>query len=201
MDLKKEKLTQLHFYINQFLTILAHRFKIDLITLEFLHWNELDDLINGKQDIKVLNDRKKRSSFLIYKGGVDIFTKEVAQIRNHVFLDSDITEFSGITASVGNMIAEAVVLNSVSDISKMVEGKILVTGMTTPEFLPAMKLASAIITNEGGITSHAAIVARELGIPCVVGTQIATKAIHDGDLIELHGASGTIKIRRWKRVI
>ena len=57
--------------------------------------------------------------------------------------------------------------------------------MTRPEFLPAMKKASAIVTDEGGITSHAAIVSRELGIPCIIGTKNATEILKNGDLVEV----------------
>ncbi|NTW22984.1 hypothetical protein HGA34_05630 [Candidatus Falkowbacteria bacterium] len=74
------------------------------------------------------------------------------------------------------------------------DGEILVTGMTRPEFVPLMKRAAAIITNEGGITCHAAIVSRELGIPCVIGTKIATRALKDGDLVEVDANAGVIKI-------
>ena len=66
--------------------------------------------------------------------------------------------------------------------------------MTTPDFVTAMKRAAAIVTNEGGILCHAAVVSREFGIPCVVGTKIATKAIRTGDFIEVDGNKGIIRI-------
>ena len=71
-------------------------------------------------------------------------------------------------------------------------GDILVTGMTTPNFVPAMKRAGAIVTNDGGITCHAAIVSRELGVPCIIGTRMATKILKDGDLVEVNANDGTI---------
>jgi pyruvate,water dikinase len=71
---------------------------------------------------------------------------------------------------------------------------ILVTGMTHPDFLPLMKKSRAIITEVGGITSHAAIISRELGIPCVIGTKIATKVLKDGDLVEVDADKGIVKI-------
>ncbi|HBH46451.1 MAG TPA: hypothetical protein DDX47_03750 [Candidatus Jacksonbacteria bacterium] len=73
-------------------------------------------------------------------------------------------------------------------------GEILVTGMTRPEFVPLMKRALAIITNEGGVTSHAAIVARELGIPCIIGTRHATEVLKSGDKIELDLREGTVRL-------
>jgi pyruvate,water dikinase len=66
--------------------------------------------------------------------------------------------------------------------------------MTQPEFLPAMKKAVAIITDEGGLTCHAAIVARELKRPCIIGTKNATKILRDGDYVEVDANNGIIKI-------
>jgi len=66
--------------------------------------------------------------------------------------------------------------------------------MTVPDFLPAMKKAKAIVTDEGGLTCHAAIVSRELSIPCIIGTRIATKVLKDGDLVEVDSNEGKIRI-------
>lgn len=74
------------------------------------------------------------------------------------------------------------------------KGDILVTGMTRPEFVPLMKKASAVITDEGGVTSHAAIVSREMKIPCVIGTKIATSVLKDGMLIEVDADRGIVRI-------
>jgi pyruvate,water dikinase len=65
--------------------------------------------------------------------------------------------------------------------------------MTRPEFILAMRKAVAIVTDEGGVTCHAAILSRELGIPCVVGTKIATKVFKDGDLLEVRANHGIVK--------
>jgi pyruvate,water dikinase len=73
-------------------------------------------------------------------------------------------------------------------------GDILVTTMTTPEYIFVMKKAAAILTDTGGLTSHAAIVSRELGIPCIVGTKIATRVLKDGDLVEVDADSGVVRI-------
>lgn len=78
------------------------------------------------------------------------------------------------------------------DIKKFRKGEVLVTEMTNPDFGPAMKKAAAIVTNQGGRTSHAAIVSRELGIPCVVGTNIATKKIKNGQKITVSAAEGAV---------
>jgi pyruvate,water dikinase len=66
--------------------------------------------------------------------------------------------------------------------------------MTRPDFVPVMKRAAGIVTNEGGLTCHAAIVSREMNLPCVVGTKIATKIINDGDIVEVNGNHGIVYI-------
>lgn len=77
---------------------------------------------------------------------------------------------------------------------KMKEGNILVAMATNPTFVPVMRKAGAIVTDMGGLTCHAAIVSREWGIPCVVGTKIATKVLKDGDLVEVDANKGIVKI-------
>ena len=81
---------------------------------------------------------------------------------------------------------------------KMEKGNIMVAHTTFPALIPAMKKAAAIVTDDGGITCHAAIVARELKIPCVVGTKIATQVLKDGDLVEVDADKGIVKILKKK---
>lgn len=94
--------------------------------------------------------------------------------------------------SVGNKIAQgpAHVIRDVKDIAKFRKGEVLVTEMTDPDWVPIMRLASAIVTDRGGRTSHAAIVSRELGVPCIVGCNDATKSIHSGRKITVSCAEG-----------
>ncbi|MFP3950204.1 MAG: phosphoenolpyruvate synthase [Candidatus Micrarchaeia archaeon] len=98
----------------------------------------------------------------------------------------------GLGSSPGFGTGKVTLLESAKDISKMPERAILVTDMTTPDFVPAMKKAAAIVTNTGGMTSHAAIVSRELGIPCVVGTQRATDVLKEGTNVTVDGTHGII---------
>lgn len=81
-------------------------------------------------------------------------------------------------------------------IASMKKGDVLVTGSTGPEMILACKKAGAIVTEEGGITSHAAIVSRELGIPCVIGTKVATQVLKDGDIVEVDAVHGIVTIVR-----
>jgi pyruvate,water dikinase len=74
----------------------------------------------------------------------------------------------------------------------MDKGDVLIASTTTPDWMYAIKLAGAIVTDEGGIISHAAIVSRELGIPCIIGTKSATTNIKDGDIVTIDTETGTI---------
>jgi len=83
-------------------------------------------------------------------------------------------------------------ISSPKEINKIEKGEVLVAPMTSPDFVPAMKRVVAIVTDKGGQTSHAAIVSRELGIPCVVGTKTATKDLKNGQIITVNGSQGKI---------
>ena len=98
----------------------------------------------------------------------------------------------GISASPGIGSGVVKILKSPKEIDKIKTGDVLVAPMTSPDYVPAMKKASAIVTNEGGMTSHAAIVSREMGIPCVVGTKTGTKTLKDGDVVTVNGTTGEI---------
>lgn len=98
----------------------------------------------------------------------------------------------GIAASFGVAAGPVKIIHSASEIDKIQEGDVLVTEMTNPDFVPAMKKAAAIVTDQGGRTSHAAIVSREIGIPCVVGTGKATKVLKNGEIVTVDGKKGVV---------
>lgn len=98
----------------------------------------------------------------------------------------------GQPASPGIVTGEVNIIKSSKEISKIRKGDVLVTVMTTPDFVPAMKKAVAIVTDRGGQTSHAAIVSRELGIPCVVGTEEATSVLKKEKFITVDGTNGKV---------
>ena len=103
----------------------------------------------------------------------------------------------GMVACKGVIEGKAWIISAQSDIKKkmenMTKGAVLVVNQTRPYLMPAVYKASAIVTDEGGITSHAAIVAREFNIPCIVGTRIATKTFKDGDKILVDAEKGITK--------
>jgi phosphohistidine swiveling domain-containing protein len=105
----------------------------------------------------------------------------------------ELTEIKGTVAFRGKATGRVRIIRKVEEASRIEEGDILVTGMTDPRYLPAMRKAVGIVTDEGGITCHAAIVARELKVPCVIGTRNATRVLKDGDLVEVDADKGTVR--------
>ena len=105
------------------------------------------------------------------------------------------TELRGMTASRGKATGRVRIVPHIANqnAALMQPGDILVTSMTRPEFVPLMRIAGAIVTNEGGITSHAAIVSRELGKPCIIGTKTATTLLREGESIEVDADAGVIR--------
>jgi len=103
-------------------------------------------------------------------------------------------DLQGDSASPGLASGVVVIIKSPKEINRVAKGQILVTSMTSPDYVPAMKKVNGIITDKGGQTSHAAIVSRELGVPCVVGTKTATKDLKEGEIVTLNGATGQV----WK---
>jgi len=99
---------------------------------------------------------------------------------------------TGAAASVGMRSGPVKIIHSPKDIDKVLTGDVLVTEMTSPDYVPAMRRAAAIVTDTGGRTSHAAIVSRELGIPCVVGSGTATAKLKTGQIVTVDGTTGKI---------
>ena len=107
--------------------------------------------------------------------------------------DDDETLVEGLGASPGVVAGPVRVVNSADDLAAVEDGDVIVTEMTMPDMVPAMKRAVAIVTDEGGMTSHAAIVSRELGVPAVVGTGSATRQLEDGLLVTANGDRGVVR--------
>jgi pyruvate,water dikinase len=122
-------------------------------------------------------------------------TRPITTINKVKFTTHDIDApvlLSGAAASPGVASGPVKIVPDPSQIDKVLEGDILVAEMTTPDFVPAMKRAAAIVTDRGGRTAHAAIVSRELGIPCVVGCEKATATLKDGQVITVDGSNGKV---------
>jgi pyruvate, water dikinase len=98
----------------------------------------------------------------------------------------------GLAASHGTAVGRVRVLESPDDGDQLVDGEILVAKMTSPDWVPTMRRAAALVTDGGGITCHAAIVSRELGVPCVVGARTATTVLRNGELVTVDGSKGVV---------
>ena len=107
--------------------------------------------------------------------------------------ESEVMEFKGNIAFKGKIQGIAKVVMNAHQIGKVNEGDILIAPTTAPSYIVGMGKASAFVTDEGGITSHTAIVAREMKKPCIIGTKIATKVLKDGDLVEVDAERGIVK--------
>ena len=137
--------------------------------------------------------------FVYYEGRLitNMNRNEFARENNVTFITEDIDfkeEISGQIAHKGKVSGVVRVFIIPRDFEKFKEGDILVAPMTTPAYMPLIRIAAAIVTDEGGITCHAAIIARELKKPCIIGTKIATQVLKDGDEIEVDADNGVVKI-------
>jgi phosphohistidine swiveling domain-containing protein len=146
-----------------------------------------------------LKEREAGMLLYIYSAGWEIKCGDITRVNQEIFEWADKSRgkeakfLKGNTASPGFVKAKVSVILGKQDFKKFVPGTVLVTSMTRPEFLPLIKKAAAIVTDEGGITCHAAILSREFGIPCVVGTKVATRVLKTGDTVEVDTNKGIIK--------
>ncbi len=153
-------------------------------------------LATGKlQEKEVLKKRNEKSAYLFLNGRrrAIILDKDFGEVEQLLF-GGNTSFLKGTCAYPGKVkgIAKIVIDPSSAKAGNFREGMVLVAGMTRPEYLSLMKKASAIITDAGGMLCHAAIVARELKKPCVIGTQKATKVLKDGDLVEVDAGKGEV---------
>jgi phosphoenolpyruvate synthase/pyruvate phosphate dikinase len=107
-------------------------------------------------------------------------------------------QVKGTTAYKGFIRGYVKIVRNRESFSKVNKGDIIVSPMTTPDYMTVLQKVAAIITDEGGITSHAAIISRELKKPCIIGTKIATIVLKDGDLVEVDADNGTVRILERK---
>lgn len=200
-DLKDDFRRQGIFYARPLFEQIAYRIGGSINDVSYLLQEEIEGLLKeNKQFSKItINERKK--GFIIYYNSakkikcrsgndIDIIIKKFGLALEKEF----VKEIKGTPASTGIIRGVATIVNRVSDLKNVKEGDVLVSITTHPDYVPAMQKASAIVTNEGGITCHAAIVSRELKKPCIVGTKIATKVLKDGDLVEVDADKGVVEI-------
>ena len=209
-DERKENVQKIVYCIDQVFNEINKRFKISKSDLDRYFIEEVVKVLDeGEKLTKKEINRRKRAVVFSYmeKGKIKskyFFGRESDFIAN--FFKTKRKEFSkkelkGFVASTGKgkeLIKGKVriVFDPIKD--RFNKGEILVSGMTRPEFVPLMKQTKAIITNEGGITTHASIISRELNIPCIIGTKVATDVLKNGDNFQLDLNTGIIKILKKK---
>ena len=195
-DLRRES----YFYARKLYQEIADRLEIDLTSLLYLTRDEIrqsfiaNKLIISPQQVK---KRRQFSAITIINNKTHyIFDhKQIRQLFKIIDPKISVKDFKGVVGSPGKIIGRAkIILNIKEEYKKLREGDILITSMTNLDFIPLMSKAAAIITDEGGLLCHAAIVSRELKKPCIVGTTIATKAIKDNDLVEVNANHGLVTI-------
>ncbi len=178
---------------------IARRLEISNDDLFLLGNEEIIGGLKSKINAKEIITERKRKGFTVKSIGNSI--KVLTGVKKEDWHEDKIKKnkaqsfIKGIIASEGKVIGRVKIIGDARrDGGKFEKGEILVTAMTKPEFVHLMKKAAAIITDEGGIVSHAAILARELKKPCIIGTKIATKVLKDGDLVEVDANKGVVKI-------
>jgi phosphoenolpyruvate synthase/pyruvate phosphate dikinase len=141
------------------------------------------DLINGKP-----RKYPRLVTFVSINGEFTFFDRPILHEKYR-----QQSELKGMVANHGFAQGRAKIVKTAYEIGKVKKGDILFAPTTAPSMILGMKKAAAFVTDEGGITSHAAIVSREMGKPCIIGTKIGTKVFKDGDLIEVDANQGVVR--------
>ncbi|MDP3741748.1 MAG: PEP-utilizing enzyme [Candidatus Micrarchaeota archaeon] len=193
---RKDVVLKLYYDLDKLMKEIAKRLNITYKQSMYITPVEMPStLLEGKVDESTLTQRKKLCYLLVNAKEITMHgSKEAAEFLKQIEGEKkEVNELQGHCACPGKATGIIRIINTQTDMAKMKQGDILVSHATEPNLVPAMKKAAAIITDQGGITSHAAIVSRELGIPCVIGTKIATKAFRDGDKVSVDATNGIIK--------
>ncbi|TRZ54344.1 hypothetical protein D4Q76_02525 [archaeon] len=148
-------------------------------------------LVNNRRlGLCIVTSGPKRISMKVLSGSKIYKYRKIIRDLENTAMSSSV---QGLVAQKGKVKATAFVIKSAEDLNKFPKNAVLISVSTHPNYLSAMCKAAAIVTNEGGVACHAAIVARELGKPCIVGTKIATKVFKDGDLVEVDANRGVVR--------
>lgn len=176
---------------------ISKRLNLNRYQVQFMFMDEVGEaLIQNKYDSKIIKNRLKHCVYYVERGFEKVYSGSIEQRLRalvRVKYSKNINQLSGQTAQPGFARGIVKIIFRAKDMRKMNKGDILVSVATDPDVVPAMKKAAAIITEQGGITSHAAIVSRELSIPCIIGTRIATKVFKDGDRVEVDATKGIVR--------
>ena len=201
-DYRKEIQMRSNQIIYRVLREIPRRNPVQYDDLLWYHNPEVDSLLRSGKivDKNVLANRKSGMLLHVQRGRIVKYHAQAAGAKAEELVWSVVRpkgneEIKGLAASRGRVSGVAFVTKDAKVANRALKpGEILVTSMTTVDFVPAMKRSAAIVTSDGGATCHAAIIARELGIPCVVGTKVATEIIKSGDRIEVDANNGLVRV-------
>ena len=195
-DVKKKYTLISNHYQKLFRDEIGMRLGLSEREMDYTYIWELEGMLeDGKVDREKLKSRRKNCMGLFTLDGYQIIDGDEAgrtyeeQFKVKVKAD----EIWGTVASKGIARGIVRVVRKTHDLVNVMKGDVLVASMTRPEMVTAMEKACAIVTDEGGLACHAAIVSRELGIPCIIGTKVATAVLKDGDEVEVDAEKGTVK--------
>jgi phosphohistidine swiveling domain-containing protein len=200
-DERKEYTFQAHVAFDKVLVAISRSLGTDKMVLKYIL---LDELVAYSENIDKLKEiAQKRTEGLAVFAASDGVLQVIEGDRAQQLLEQMIPKTDDakvLKGQIGCRGADTItrgrvkILLSPIEMSKLESGEILVSTMTTPEYVPAMRRSIAIVTDEGGVTCHAAIVSRELNLPCIIGTKAATRVLKDGDIIEMNTSEGTIRV-------
>ncbi len=200
-DTRKKAFIESIQYFDYLFFEISRRTKLKTHILKFLSPQELNLVFDIKKHnkIKSLASKRQKKSAVIFKEGkiiIEMNSQKLSKIKNWLSPKlKTVKQLEGTPASVGPKIEGVCrILYSASEVNKIKKGNILVTGNTTPDYLPAMRKAAAILTEKGGLTSHAAIISRELNVPCIVGIPDLLNAIKDRDKVGVDASRGIVRI-------
>jgi len=148
---------------------------------------KIESHYNFAQDVEWASENNRL--YIVQSRPVTFFGKQEEKITEEVKGEVLV---KGLGASPGRVVGKVVIIHDKNELDKVQKGDVLVTEMTDPDMVPAMERAAAIVTNEGGLTSHAAIVSRELGVPAIVGTLDATSKLSDGMIVTVDASNGVV---------
>lgn len=185
--------------VQPLLEKIAQTHYLSLRQVYFLYFDWLAEMVKkNKINIDYINELVRYSvhyydgeSFHVLTG--DAARKITASIKTKLPPPEIKNELRGECAFRGMVRGRVKIVNRADEMDKFIDGDILVSNVTDPTLLPIMKKAAAFVTNMGGLTCHAAIVARELKKPCIVGTKIATHVFKDGDMVEVDAEKGSVR--------
>lgn len=190
---KMEVLFLAHFYAYSLFKEIGKKFEMTVDELIYLTGEEIIGLLEETISVDIKEIKNRMKAVAIIKEHCKFTLLSGDKVKGIAKKATKATMVKGTVASKGKAKGKAKLLYEVEDMPKIQKGDIIVSPMTRPHFVPVLKKCSGIVTDFGGILCHAALISREFGIPCVVGTKYATKVFKDNDLVELDAYKGVVR--------